>query len=129
MSAKVVRIGNVDLVYPMWVMEKYRSTAVRTTARRTIGGGLVVYEQENRKSASTVTLDSMDYAWLDEATKTAIVDMANASVGQSYEIEYDDGVTDTVRFAHEQQGGAVQLRPIREGCGWYMGKIYFGKVE
>ena len=124
----VKKIGDIVLDNKMWVLEEDTSTKVDAKASRTIGGGLVVYELQNRGSAQFVTLDSKNNGWQSEATRDAIIAIADGSLGSTTTITYDDDSVEEVRFAHETRGGAVQFKPIFEGSSWYTAKIYFGKV-
>ena len=125
---KAVRIGSIDLDYKLQVAEELRSVKNTATTRRTVAGALVVYEQENRSTALSVTLDSGQHGWQKRATVEAIIALSDSLAGKTTTVEYDDGSSESVRFAYEQRGGAVQSTPLYEGAEWYRVKIYMGRA-
>ena len=127
---KIVRIGNVTLDYGMWVEESDDSSAVISEVLNNLDGGVIVFEQLKRISRQTVTLMSKETGWQSIVTKNAIIALANASLGVTLEVQYDDGGTFNVRFRHEQPKGAVQFGRLVEAklSDWFTGTIYLARV-
>ena len=124
---KAVRIGSIDFDYKLWVTQEYAAIKNVASARRTVAGTTVVYEQANRNTSLLITLDSKNSGWQKESTVEAIIELADGLLGKSTTLEYDDGTMDSVRFAYETRGGAVQASALYEGADWYKIKIYLGR--
>ena len=113
---RVKRLGNVTFWQTIFTNEETQSTKVQAKARRCSDGSLVVYEQ---KIKPYIILDTGSNGWIDDEQRSQIVEMFN-EMGTTYELEYDDGSTITVRPAREKK---LNLKPIFEGAGEFLGTI------
>ena len=125
---KVVKIGSVSLDFPLVWREQLAAVGNVATARRTIAGTTVVYEQKNRTTSLNVSLDSLSNGWQAEETVTALIALADGAVGGSVTVEFSDGTSVPARFSYEAKGGAVQANALYEGAKWYRVKIYMARV-
>lgn len=126
----VKKIGTIDLTYPLWWSEYDDTPSVYAEAQGTINGGVIVYEQAVATNAKNITLDSASSGWQKIAVKDAIKALVQASLGTTTTITTTDDEVISVRFRHEQEGGAVNFERVYEAklFEYYNCKIYLARI-
>lgn len=123
---KIIRLGLINLTYPMYVSESLQDENVVAEKVQNLAGGVIIHERLLNSSSKNITLQSRDNGWQKESFEE-IKTLANNSFGQNVEIEYADNTTEIVRFRYEDQ--AVSFEPLgHEGTGWYVGQINLAKI-
>ena len=117
MNNKAIKLDTIEFYKPLWIEEQLISTKVKATATNTINGNIVVFEQPNRDGSLNLTLSSSNdglgtKSWISRANAEDLINLANTSLGDIFQLELQSGLIYNVRFRHEIDGGAVQLSHI-----------------
>jgi hypothetical protein len=121
---KIVKIGDVELNYPLWWLETYQPRNVKATAFNTIGGSKVVWESYRRDNSSTITLSSEENGWVHQTTLQRLSALANEP-GLTFPIYTSTGEVLNCRFIHEEEG-FFKYEPLWEGSEWFKVTIKLG---
>jgi len=124
---KVIKIGSINLDYPLFIKEEFLQKNVRAVAFDTIGGSKIVYESIKRNSANYITLISKDSGWQKEATINNILNLAD-DLDVETTLTFSDNTTLKVRFAYEL-GEVIKTEDvINENGNWFKVEIKMCRV-
>lgn len=126
----VKKIGTITLTYPLWYNEYDNTPSVNAEVQGTINGGVIVWEQSVATNAKNITLESGTSGWQKTAIKDAIKALAAASLGTTTTITTTADEVISVRFRHENSGGAVNFERVYEAklFEYYNCKIYLARI-
>lgn len=102
-------LGGVVLNPSMVIEDRYRSSGVAQSVRRTVGGALKVFVSSLQKGAEITLRGTEDAGWIDKATSDLLLEMAEQP-GGIYQLSVA-GVVYTVVFRH-QDAPAYQATPL-----------------
>ena len=107
MASPTLNLGGVALPHLIWV-DEYQVQDIAQSTKRTLGGGLVVYEQ-NLIAGRPITLEATeDQGWLTKAQVESL--RALEAVATSYNLQVG-GQNFTVIFRRDE-GPAIEVTPI-----------------
>ena len=120
---RVRRLGDVAFeMNPLFVAEDEQPSDLMSTMRMAADGSHVVFAQ--KIITPYITLESRENGWLDDTQRLALLAMREQVAG-TWELEYVDGSTETVRIAVEKQ---MSFTPLWEGCDHYTAVIPLAKI-
>lgn len=120
---RVKRLGNVMFeMNPLFVKEDDAPDDLIGMMRMAADGSHVVFAQ--KIITPYITLESRENGWLDDTQRLALLAMRE-QLGNTWELEYVDGSTETVRIAMEKQ---MSFTPLWEGCDHYTAVIPLAKI-
>lgn len=116
---RAITLGpDLFFMYPLWIKEFEQMTEVQAIAKPSVSGDRIVYERW--ESSPYITLTSEGYGWLNFDDVDTLQNMYLDKFTDSYELAYDDGTNDYVRFAREKQ---IKIVPLYEGSTTYRVEI------
>lgn len=126
----VKKIGTIDLTHPLWWTDYNNTPSVSAEAQSTISGGVIVWEQAIATNAKNITLSSKESGWQTIAVKDAIKALVAASLGTTTTITTTADEVISVRFRHEQSGGAANFERVYDTklFEYYTCNIYLARV-
>lgn len=120
---RVKKLGNVEFTTnPLFVAEDDQPADIMSTMRMAADGSHVVFAQ--KIVTPYITLESRENGWIDDAQRLELLGMRE-QLGSTWELEYTDGTTETVRIAVEKQ---MSFTPLWEGCDHYTAVIPLAKI-
>ena len=120
---RVRKLGAVEFAMnSMFVAEDEAPDDVMATMRMAADGSHVVFAQ--RIVTPYITLESRENGWIDEAQKDQLLAM-RSDLSATWTLEYVDGTTEEVRFAHEKK---LSFTPLFEGSDHYTAVIPLAKA-
>jgi len=126
----VKKIGTITLTYPLWWTDYNSTPSVTAEVSSTIDGGVIVWEQTVQTNAKNITLSSNDSGWQKTAIKESIKALVAASIGTTTTITTTADEVITVRFRHENSGGAANFSRVNETklFDYYSCNIFLARV-
>ncbi len=119
---RAVSIGGVTFDFKLHYLELDEPNDIQSEASISESGVHIVWQ--NKIQTPYITLSSKDYGWVYQSTKDAILALYEA-LDTTYTLSFDDGSSETVRFAHER---GINFTPHFEGCDTYTAQINLAKV-
>jgi hypothetical protein len=104
--------------------EYNNSRMIISTEITTLKGNRVVFEDEIKYK--NITLESKNNGWITKEEKEQLINLANNSLGKTYEIVLEDNTVKTVRFRHIPN--AVITDRLNSVDTLYIGTIYLSEV-
>ena len=124
---KVIKIGSINLDYPLFIKEEFLQKNVRAVAFDTLAGSKIIYESIKRNSANYITLISKESGWQKEATINNILNLAD-DLDVETTITFKDDTTLKVRFAYEL-GEVIKTEDvINENGNWFKVEIKMCRI-
>jgi len=124
---KVIKIGSINLDYPLFIKEEFLQKNVKAVAFDTLAGSKIVYESIKRNSANYITLISKDSGWQKETTINNILTLAD-DIEVETTITFKDDTTLKVRFAYEL-GEVIKTEDvINENGNWFKVEIKMCRI-
>ncbi len=123
---RIKSIGTVTLTRSLYYSNEYISQGVSAVSERTIDGGVIVWEQNNKITTNDVIIESMVNYPITEQELIDLQVMADNSLGTDYAVVFTDGSSFNCRFKHEDS--PIDASPIYEGACYYTVTIKMAKV-
>lgn len=108
----VKKIGTITLTYPLWWTDRNQAQSVKADVQETISGGTIVWEQAVATNAKNITLSSETSGWQTSTVKEALLNLVNGSIGTTTTITTTADEVISVRFRHENSGGAMKAERV-----------------
>jgi len=114
---RIKKIGEVTLKYPLLVVELNEPNDVLTEFMMSVNGVHIVWNTQILTPYRT--LISGENGWIGRAERDTLIAMYK-ELEATLLIEYTDGSTEKVRFAHEKK---IKFTPLYEGAEEYVATI------
>ncbi len=121
-NKRAVSLGGVVFDYKLYVLQLDAPEDILSEVAITEAGVHAVWQ--NKVLTPYITLSSKQHGWLSQSVKDSIIALYE-QLDTTFTLEYDDGSTDEVRFAHEN---GISFTPLNEGCNVFLGQINLAKV-
>lgn len=122
----ILRLGGVELNPNMVWTDRFVSTAVAQTVKRTLGGVPVVFSVPLYRGSNITLVATEEYGWLSGTVVQQLITMAS-SPGAVYSLEVE---TDTysVIFRHDEPP-AVEMTPLIPRTNQNSGDFFIGQIK
>ena len=119
-------IGIVTFDKVQYYENEFVSQGVSADSDRTIDGGVIVYEQDNKVSTNNVRLSSGENYPISETNLKELQDLIDGSLGKTFLLTFTDTSSFNVRFRHEET--PLESTPLWEGSCLYLITLNLAKV-
>lgn len=122
----ILRLGGVELNPNMVWTDRFVSTSVAQTVKRTLGGVPVVFSVPLYRGSNITLVATEEYGWLSGTVVQQLITMAATPGGvHSLEVETD---TYSVIFRHDEPP-AVEMTPLIPRTNQNTGDFFIGQIK
>ena len=123
---RIKKLAGLTLDRSLYYTNEYMPQKVSAESKRTIDGGVIVWEQENKDITNDIIIESLDNYPITEDELKLFQYIIDNSLGRSYEIIFTDGSIMHGRFKHEDE--ALISEAIYEGACYYTVTIKMARI-
>lgn len=123
---KVKKIGDVELTFPLWWTNYNNSNVIQATAKDTITGGVVVWQQTKTITGLNIDLSSLGDGWQDINVKDLLKLLVDS--GNTTTITLADDTVVVVRFRYEDTPSTFKRLVDVSGFEYYSCEIKLART-